>query len=55
MRDRSAAWEAKDEFVEKQLIPVILELCAVGSKVPIEPSYDDVAMRRCLQMEVNTP
>ena len=44
-----AAYEAQDEFCETALLPVILDLCAIGDVAPHEPSCDELSFRRAVQ------
>lgn len=46
---RVAADAAVDHFAASVLLPVILELCAIGSKAPVEPSCDELALRHAVQ------
>lgn len=45
----AAANAAKDQFAEHVVLPVILEMCAVGSRAPVEADCTEVAFRRAVQ------
>ena len=47
IHDRANA--AREAFGRDVVMPVILELCQIGSKIPVEPSCDELAMRRVTQ------
>ena len=43
------AADARDKFIAEVAIPVIVELCNIGSRVPVEPSCEELAIRRSVQ------
>lgn len=42
--------DARDEFIRDVAIPVVLELCQIGSKVPVEPSFEGRDMLNACQV-----
>ena len=45
----TAAADARDKFIAQVAIPVIVELCNIGSRVTVEPSCEELAIRRSVQ------
>ena len=41
---------AKEAFARDVVMPVVLELCAIGSKVPVEPACDIQSLKKACQV-----
>jgi hypothetical protein len=38
-----------DKFIEEEILPIVLGLCAIGSKAPVEMACDEIGFRRAVQ------